>query len=217
MISLKRMQRIHSIYLIVPILGVLALLSGSCSDPVAIDTPRRIIPVNIDSILLSPPFLEKQTDSLYAVVDGQPVSFDSEVLRPVQYNREVDNAWYLAVEGTRYSLKGDGHSTLSLRFDQIQDTGTYQMRGSFVIPKKIDQTAQSEYSGQYSKRSGSSLQLFSSASIGSGSIADGEIRVVGLDEARGVIVGTFRFTGYDPSRNTTLEIREGIFRLQLNR
>ncbi len=209
------MQSTQRIYFLFSMLGAFSIFLSSCSDPLSLDVERRIIPVNIDSILLSEPFLEKNSDSLFAVVNGRPVAFNN-IQRPAQYNREKSDAWYLAVEGTRFfDLKTEEYEVLALRLDAIRDTGTYQMRGDYTIPKQINLAAQSEYSGQYSQLTGSGLQSFYSTSRSSSAMPDGEIRVVGLDKTRGVIVGTFRFTGYDTSGNETMKVHDGIFRLQL--
>ena len=136
------------------LLGIASAMLSGCSDPLSVETPRRIIPVDIDSILLSEPFISKATDTLFAVVDDQPVAFTSQLLRPVFYNRNVAGNWYLSVQGTRFDLKGTAYQSLALRIDAIHDTGTFPMQGIYDIPKKVDTNTVSEYTGEYEERSG---------------------------------------------------------------
>lgn len=195
-----------------PIILVALLWLGGCGDPLSVDTPRRIIPVNIDSILLSDPFLSKPGDTLFAVIDGQPIAFNSELLRPVFYNRAVEGEWYISVQGARYDMKGDQYESLSLRLDGIKDTGSFPMQGNYNLPKRVDPNAPSQYVGKYEKRSLSRTSIYST----SATREDGMIRVVGLDTVRKVAVGTFAFTGYDGTTGEIVRVENGIFRLQLN-
>lgn len=203
------------------IIIVLAALAGGlaldgCTDPLSIETQRRIIPVNIDSILLSEPFLSKETDSVYAVIDGEPISFDSDFLRPTYCNQEVNNAWYVNVQASKFHSKGSGYQVLYLIFDAIRDTGSYPMQGKYHLPKFIDPNAERQLAAAYEPPSDGTPQLFNSHSGNSSDGAsNGLIRVVGIDEARGVMVGTFEFTGYDASGQKTIDVQSGIFRLRL--
>lgn len=193
-------------------IAILAAVVAGCDDPLSVDTPRRIIPVNIDSILLSEPFLSKYRDTLFAQVDGKPVAFNSELLRPVFYNREVSGLWYLSVQGARYDLKGDEYTSLSLRLDGIGDTGTFPMKDAYSIPKKVDPAAPSKYAGRYEERTSSATLSYTTDQ----SVANGAVRVVGIDLSRRVIVGTFSFAAYDADAGKTVRIESGIFRLRLD-
>lgn len=212
------MLRMRRLYLMFLMLGISGLTVGSCGDPLSVETPRRFIPVDIDSVLLSEPFLEKKSDSLYAVIDGRPVTFNN-IQRPAQYNQQKGTGWYLSVDGIRFfDQKTEEYEVLSLRLDAISDTGTYQMRGNYVIPKEIDQSSPNEYSGLYAQLTGTGLQSFFSAPSASGAgtaTPDGEIRIVGFNSDRNAIVGTFRFTGHSTADDATIRVYDGIFRLQL--
>lgn len=192
--------------------AALLLLLAGCGDPLSVDTPRRVIPVNIDSILLSEPFFSKPGDTLFAVINGQGMAFNSELLRPVFYNREVGGGWYVSVQGARYDLKGDQYESLSLRLDGVKDTGSFPMQGSFNLPKRVDPTTPSQYVGKYEERSLTGTATYSTSETQE----EGAIRVVGIDTARGVIVGTFSFVGHNPLSGSTVRVEHGVFRLRLD-
>lgn len=194
------------------LVSLLWLLLSSCADPLSVDTPRRIIPVDIDSVLLSDLFFNKPGDTLFAVIDGQPVAFNSELLRPVFYNREVGGGWYISVQGARYDLKGDQYESLSLRLDGVKDTGSFPMQGSYNLPKRVDPTTAAQYVGRYEERSVNLTSTYSTTATQQ----EGMIRIVGFDTARSVAVGTFSFVGYNPASGASVRVESGVFRLRLN-
>lgn len=189
----------------------LSLCVAGCGDPLSVDTPRRIIPVNIDSVLLSEPFFNKPGDTLFAVVDGEPIAFNSELLRPVFYNREVGGEWYISVQGARFDTKGDMYESLSLRLDGIHDTGSFPMLGTYSLPKRVDPSTPSQYVGKYEERNNNATSIYST----SATREEGVIRVVGLDPVRKIAVGTFSFIGYHGTTGQIVRVENGVFRLQL--
>ncbi len=184
---------------------------GSCGDPLSVDTERRFIPVDIDSILLSEPFLGKQTDTLFANVDGRPVSFTSELIRPIFYNRNVADAWYLSVQGTAYDPDGYSYEALALRMDDIREPGTYPISDPYRLPKRVDPSLSSEYGGRYEQRTDQGKEEF----VTTPTQQEGEIRVLAIDTTRGVLVGRFHFTAYDQKSGRDVRVEDGIFRLHL--
>ena len=186
-------------------------LFASCENPLSVETDRRIIPVNIDSILLSDPFLEKTTDTLFASVDGRPVNFTSELIRPIFYNRNISDAWYVSVQGTAYDLDGSAYEALALRMDEIRSPGVYPIADPYTLPKRVDPTLSSQYGGRYIQRKGIVKEEF----VTSLNNQQGEIRVLAVDTERRVLVGRFHFTAYDPVSGNEIRIEDGIFRLHL--
>ena len=186
-------------------------LIASCGNPLSVETDRSIIPVNIDSILLSDPFLEKTTDTLFANVDGRPVNFTSELIRPIFYNRNISNAWYVSVQGMAYDLAQNTNEILALRMDEIRSPGVYPIADPYTLPKRVDPTLSSQYGGRYIQRKGTVKEEF----VTSRNNQQGEIRVLAIDTERGVLVGRFHFTAYDPASGDTIRIEDGVFRLHL--
>ena len=185
---------------------------GSCGDPLSVETDRRIIPVNIDSVLLSEPFLSKPTDTLFAIVDGRPISFTSELLRPIFYNENVGNGWYFSVQGITYDLLGDEYELLALRMDDIRTPGTYPMSAPYSLPKRVNPSLSSEYGGRYGQFKEGKRADFITAT----SRPEGEIRILAIDTTHGVVVGRFHFTAYDATSAKKIQIEDGFFRLHLD-
>ena len=209
-------RQYHIRHKIIAIFSLLLLAGGvmnSCGDPLSVETDRRIIPVNLDSVLLSEPFLGKPSDTLFATVDGIEIDFTTELLRPIFYNRSVGDAWYLSVQGVSYDLLGSEYEILALRMDGIQSPGIYQIGHSYSLPKKVDPSLSSEYGGRYAQRRGGIKEEFTTTS----NHPDGEIRVLAIDTTRGIIVGRFHFTAYNPTTGKEIQVEDGAFRLHLNR
>ena len=192
---------------------IIGMIAASCGDPLSVDTPRRIIPVNVDSILLSEPFLSKSSDTLYATVDGEQVSFASELLRPVFYNSNVGEAWYISVQGVDYKLTGEEYQALALRMDNIQGPGTYPIEDPYNLPKRVDPSASSEYGGKYILKKNGVKENF----VTTASRPEGAIKILTIDTVRGVVVGRFFFTAYDEASGKQITIEDGVFRLHLSK
>ncbi len=198
-------------------LGAVALAATilplcSCGDPLGIDTPRREIVINIDSIVSSPGFIEAPGDSIFAIVNGSETAFTTEVLRPIFHNRRTAQGYYLTIQATRAGLNTRDYEVISLRMDAVRDTGTYVFNAQYSAPKQFDSTIPPKYGASYDRRINAGYP--ESYSTGTERSA-GSVRVVKIDEERKVMVGTFEFKGYSPSTDTVVNVDRGAFRLQL--
>jgi hypothetical protein len=193
-------------------LASLVLLSG-CVDPIdGYNTNRRQWEVNLDSLVATEPFVRGPGDSLLARVAGEDVVFATEVQRPSFHNGIYRDAYYVTVQASRQSLSGRDYEIISLRLDAIRDTGDYQINGTYSAPKDLDSLAEPTYAAQYERRtSGGFPETYRTIEAR----PENHVRVARIDEANGVMVGTFAFTGYSAERDTTISIVRGAFRLQI--
>jgi hypothetical protein len=192
----------------------LLLVVAACDSPLDIDTPRRFTRVNIDSLVSTDSFIGAPGDSIFAYVDDHQVVFATEVVRPVFYNRLLDGRYYVAVQATRYGLNGRDYEVMSLRLDGIRDTGTYDVNSSFSVPKQIDTESPPSYGALYERRVNAG---FPESYRTGGPNSTGTIRVIRIDEDRGVMVGTFVFKGYFAEHDSLVTIDRGAFRLYLKK
>lgn len=184
----------------------------SCGNPLGIDTPRREIVINIDSIVSSPGFIDAPGDSIFALINGNEVVFTTEVLRPIFHNRRTSQGYYLAIRATRSGLNASDYEAMSLRMDAIRDTGTFAFNAQYSAPKQFDSTSAPKYGAAYDRKF--SMRYPESYTTGTERSA-GSVRIVKIDEERKVLVGTFEFKGYNPSADTVIQVDRGAFRLQL--
>jgi hypothetical protein len=202
-----------TIYL--PVLYTLIAVSlAACTSPLDLDTPIRKTLVDLDSIVSSDDFTGAPGDSIFATVSGERIIFATEVLRPSFYNAVIDGAHYVTIQATRYGLNGRDYEAMSIRMDAVRDTGTYPVNAPFSAPKQIDPTIGRRFGALYERRMNGGFP--ESYRTGDESTS-GTIRVVRIDTARGVMVGTFTFTGYSIERDSTIKIEQGAFRLQLKK
>lgn len=193
-------------------LAAMICMLCSCGNPLGIDTPRREIVVNIDSIVSSPGFIDAPGDSIFALINGTEVVFTTEVLRPIFHNRRTSQGYYLAIQATRSGLLTRDYEVISLRMDAIRDTGTYAFNAQYSAPKQFDSTMPPKYGAAYDRRINAGFP--ESYTTGT-ERSTGSVRVVKIDEERKVMVGTFEFKGYNPSNDTVITVDRGAFRLQL--
>jgi hypothetical protein len=191
--------------------GWLAASLTSCKSPLEIDTPRRgekLPPTEIDD----PEFIFDVGDSILARINGRRQVFANEVLRPVWRNGTFDGGYYATVKATSWEgLDGDEYEILSLRLDNVRDTGTYTINSPYSAPKAIDSLGQPRYGASYQRKDPNGFpEVFQSDSA-----RGGQIQVVRIDRERGVMIGTFWFNGYNQERDTVILIDKGAFRLQL--
>jgi hypothetical protein len=187
---------------------------AACESPLVIDTPRRLTRVNLDSLITTESFIGGSNDSIFAYIDNHEVVFATEVARPVFYNRMIDGKYYVTVQATRYGLNGRDYEVMSLRLDGIRDTGTYEVNAAFSVPKQIDINAPPSYGALYERRvNGGFPESYRTGHVFSG----GTIRVIRIDEERGVMVGTFEFRGYYIEHDSVVTIDRGAFRLYLKK
>ena len=186
--------------------------AGACTNPIDIDTPRRLTQVNIDSLVTSPDFIRAPGDSIFARIAGHPIVFATEVQRPVFHNARLNSGYYLTVQATRYGLYGRDYELMSIRLDAIRDTGTYKVNAPYSAPKQIDSLGTPKYGASYERRvDGGFPEAFRTGDPRFG----GTIRVLRIDEEHGVLVGTFSFTGHSAERDETVIVDQGAFRLRL--
>ncbi len=193
------------------LLGI-ALMFFACGDPLGVDTPRREKILNLDSLVSSDPFAGAPGDSIFALINGKAVVFATEVLRPIFNNRRTQRGHYLAIQATRYGLNARDYEVLSLRLDAIRDTGTYAFNAAYSAPKQFDSLSAPKYGAAYDKRIDGG---YPESYITGTEHSNGTVRVIKIDEDRGVIVGTFEFKGYCATNDTTIVADRGAFRLQL--
>ena len=186
------------------------VLQYGCSSPLDVNTARRETTVNLDSLILSPSFLDGTGDSLFARINNDRVIFATEVQRPF-HNRLFDSAYYITIQASRYGLSGRDYEILSLRMDAVRDTGTYTINAPYSAPKEFHPEAAAEYAAQYERRAGAFPETFRTGDPRS----SGEIRVVRIDRPRNVMVGTFKFNGYNAEGDNSQLVDEGAFRLRL--
>lgn len=197
-------------------LAIAMLLAGlqSCGNPVDIDTPRRLTRVNLDSVVVTLAFLGAPGDSIFAYLGETEVIFATAVERPLFYNRKLPNGHFVTVRATRYGLNRDAYEIMSLRLDAVRDTGTYIINAPYSQPKQIEPDSVPLYGATYDRRNGRDFpESYRAGNPGT----SGEIRVVKIDEDRGVMVGTFRFTGYSAEKDSIITVSNGAFRLQLKK
>jgi hypothetical protein len=186
---------------------------AGCTNPLDLNTPIRKTRIDIDSIVASDAFTGAPGDSIFATVSGERIVFATEVQRP-HYNMEIDGAYYLTIQATRYGLNGSSYEAMSLRMDAVRDTGNYSMNSPYSAPKQIDLTIGHRFGALYERKvNGKSTEFYRTGDEG----ASGTIRVVRIDTARGVLVGTFRFRGYSIEQDSVVNVEEGAFRLQLKK
>jgi hypothetical protein len=195
------------------LLTLLAALQ-SCGNPLDIDTPRRITRVNIDSLISTDTFIHAPGDSIFAHVDDNEVVFATEVLRPLFHNGYIHDAYYITVQASRYGLNSPDYEVMSLRLDDVRDTGTYQFNAGYSAPKQIDTLQPPQFGASYERRINGG---FPEAYTTGDARAAGSVHVVKIDEDRGVMVGTFSFTGYNAERDSIVAVDRGAFRLQLKK
>ncbi len=201
---------IRQTFFVMLVVSVVMLVQ--CSNPLDINTPRRVTAVSIDSIITSPDFIGKPGDSLFAVVDGLAIAFATEIARPVFYNKYVSGKYYVAVQAIVYGINGGNYDILALRLDGIRDTGTYTMNSVYTVPKRVDPYSSPKFAGQYERKRNAVLpEVYKTGVVNS----IGRIRVVKIDTDRGVMVGTFSFTGFNLESRETITLNDGAFRLQL--
>lgn len=198
--------------LILPALVVLVCVS--CGNPLGIDTPRRVREVNLDSLVSTDPFIHAPGDSIFAYIGGNDVVFATEVLRPAFHNRLTQRGYYVTVQATRFGLNNRDYEVLSIRLDAVRDTGTYIINSPYSAPKQIDTVAPTQYGASYERRVNAG---FPESYITGVRDASGTVRVVRIDEQRGVMVGTFEFTGYSAAKDSIVFVDRGAFRLQLKK
>lgn len=195
-------------------LGLIAIIGSiilyGCASPLDVDTPRRETTINLDSLILSPSFLDGTGDSLFASIRNERVVFATEVQRPF-HNRAIEGTYYITIQAARYGLSGHDYEILSLRMDAISDTGTFVVNAPYSAPKEFHPEYAPQFAAQYERRTGPFPEAFRTGVPRS----DGEIRVVRIDRERNVVVGTFRFTGYNAEADATEPVTEGVFRLRL--
>jgi hypothetical protein len=193
----------------------LAIVVAGCTSPLDIDTPRRLTRVNIDSLVSTKEFTDAPGDSIFAYINDHEVVFATEVERPVFYNHLIDGKYYVTVRATRYGLNGNDYEAMSLRIDGIRDTGTYSFNAPYSSGlKQIDPSATPSYAAQYDRRVGPEI---AEAYRTGGPHSSGTIRVVHIDEDRGVITGSFAFSGYYVEQDSTVQVDRGAFRLYLKK
>lgn len=194
--------------------SLLLVIAWGCTNPLDIDTPQHVTTVNLDSLVTTNSFVAAPGDSIFAYVNDKEVVFATEVARPVFYNRQVDGRYYVTVRATRYGLSGPDYEVMSLRLDGIRDTGTYPINSSFTVPKQIDPQAPFVFGALYERKvNGGFAESYATGVPNSG----GWIRVLRIDEERGVMVGTFTFIGYYEGDYATAKIDRGAFRLYLKK
>lgn len=200
--------------LLVLMMMAAALALHSCGNPLAVDTPRRVKKVNLDSLVSTEPFINAPGDSIFAHVHGVEVVFATEVLRPKFHNKKTSRGYYLTVQANRLALNSSDYETLALRIDAVTDTGTYRINAPYSAPKQLDSLGPPQYGASYERRiAGNFFEAYGTGMARSGGI----IRVVKIDEERGVLVGTFEFKGYDAPTDSVASIDHGAFRLQLKK
>jgi len=192
------------------LLAAIATLLCGCASPLEVDTPRRETTINLDSLILDPSFLGGTGDSLFARIRGERVLFATEVQRPF-HNRHVDSAFYITIQAARYGLTGRDYEILSLRLDAVRDTATYTVNAPYSAPKEFHPEDPIAYGAQYERRVGSFPEAYRTGNPKS----NGEIRVVRIDRGRRIMVGTFRFTGYNAEADRAEIVDEGAFRIRL--
>jgi len=190
--------------------ATLTTLFVGCASPLDVDTPRRETTINLDSLILNPSFLHGAGDSLFARIGTERVVFATEVQRPF-HNRLHDSSYYVTIQAARYGLSGRDYEILSLRVDRLRDTGTFVINAPYSAPKEFHPELAPLYAAQYERRQGAFPEAFRTGEPRS----SGEIRVVRIDRPLKVMVGTFRFTGYNAEADDTQLIDEGAFRIRL--
>lgn len=188
---------------------IVSILCG-CASPLDIDTSRRETTINLDSLILSPSFLDGTGDTLFARIGSERVIFATEVQRPF-HNRVAGGAYYITIQAARYGLTGRDYEILALRMDAVSDTGVFVVNTSYSAPKEFHPEDPPQYAAQYERRLGPFPEAYRTGTPHS----DGEIRVAHIDRGRKVMVGTFRFTGYNAETDETQHVTEGVFRLRL--
>jgi hypothetical protein len=210
---MRLLRECTTVYL--PLLyALIAGLVAACTSPLDLDTPIRKTLVDLDSIVASDDFTGAPGDSIFATVRGERIIFATEVVRPSFYNDVVDGAHYVTIQATRYGLNGRDYEAMSIRMDAVRDTGTYPVNAPYSTPKKIDPTIGRRFGALYERRINGG---FPEAYRTGDESTSGTIRVVRIDTARAVMVGTFTFTGYNVERDSTVTIEQGAFRLQLKK
>ena len=200
--------------LMLMVIAIAALGLDACGNPLAVDTPRRVKKVNLDSLVSTEPFINAPGDSIFAHVYNTEVVFATEVLRPKFHNRKTSRGYYVTVQANRLELNSSEYEMLALRIDAITDTGTYNINAQYSAPKQLDSLGPPQYGAAYERRfPGNFFESYGTGLARSGGI----IRVVKIDEERGVMVGTFEFKGYGALNDTIATIDHGAFRLQLKK
>lgn len=194
--------------------ALVAVLFTGCTSPLDLDTPIRKTLIDLDSIVASDDFTGAPGDSIFATVSGERIIFATEVVRPAFYNAVIDGAHYVTIQATRYGLNGRDYEAMSIRMDAVRDTGTYPLNSPFSVPKQIDPAIGRRFGALYERRINGG---FPEAYRTGDEATSGTVRVVRIDTARGVMVGTFTFTGYSVEHDSTVRIEQGAFRLQLKK
>ncbi|MEP7220095.1 MAG: DUF6252 family protein [Bacteroidota bacterium] len=196
---------------IIIVLFIIAGAAGACRSPTDIDTYRRVTLVNIDSVITTAGFIGAPGDSIYAQVHGEQVVFATEVLRPAFHNGIRNDGYYFTVQATRYGLAGRDYEVISLRMDNVRDTGTYTINSAYSAPKGIDSNEIPRYGASYARKVSGFPELFQTGV----SRSSGVLHIARIDRDHGVLVGTFSFTGYSTEADTVIQVDRGVFRLQL--
>jgi hypothetical protein len=193
---------------------LIAVSIGACTNPLDLDTPIRKTVINLDSIVATDEFTGAPGDSIFATVSGERIIFATQVERPKFYNAIVDGAHYVTIKATRYGLNGLNYEVMSIRMDAVRDTGSYAVNAPYSAPKQIEPATGRRFGALYERRIHAG---FPEAYRTGDDATRGTIRVVRIDTARGVMVGTFSFTGYSVERDSIIAIDQGAFRLQLKK
>ncbi len=187
----------------------MVVLMVCCSSPLDVDTPRDVVVVPA-TVPTDPNFLFGSGDSLMARVDGRPQVFATEVLRPEWHNGRFGDGYFVTVKATSWGLDGVEYEILSLRLDNVRDTGTFAINDAYSAPKEIDSLGPPRYGATYERRRQGFPEVYRSDSA-----HVGEVRVVRIDRDRGLLIGAFWFRAHCRELDTTITVDKGVFRLDL--
>src|SRR5690606_35774736 len=106
---------------------------GACTDEyLLVVPPTPSIPI-IDSNFVNAP-----GDSIFASINDKQIVIATSIERPNYYNTYVEGkGYFISSKATRDGLD-DSFEILSLRLDNVRDTGVYLINNSFTVPKEPD-------------------------------------------------------------------------------
>ncbi len=192
------------------ILGILCAVGlSACVDP--LDTGDEVTETisHDEWVRTDTKFIAGRTDSVYASVGERTVAFGSMVTRPNYHNGCIDGGYYITIQAT-HDIGNNTYESMSLRLDDIRDTGVYKIYGLFTAPKDgIDTTAPAYYGATYERRIEGSTESYEARNL------QGEIHILSIDREIGLIIGTFWFSAYDTVSNTTITVSKGTFRIRI--
>lgn len=199
--------------------ALLALVAGalvaSCGNPLEIDTPRRIIRINYDSLVaIDTAFRTAPGDSIFAAINNEAVVFATGTReRTIWHNGIRNGAYFIAVKGLGATAGDENYETIALRIDMVRDTGTYAINAPYYWYKgELDTLTVARNAAEYERTIFGLKRTFRTGQPGT----SGKIRVLVIDTTAKVMIGTFSFTAHADDIDSTVDVTRGAFRLRLD-